>query len=520
MKRFIPSLSLPGLALAALLGGCGPSGEHMSVLAGSELKDLKPLQQDIEQCAGARLDFKFIGTLDGAEELAGGGAYDIAWFSHGKYLSLLDQTRNRIVTQDKIMLSPVVMGVKQSKARAWGWDKSTTLTWRDVADKAASGELRYAMTNPASSNSGFTALVGVAAALSGSQQTFDAGKLDRDALKAFFKGQALVAGSSGWLADAYVREQDRLEGIINYESVLLQLNSGGQLHEPLVLIYPQEGIITADYPIMLLNKDKREPFDTLVQCLKSPQTQSALMVESQRRPAIPQVRPDERFPKNVLVELPFPRTVKEIDELLFTYLDDVRKPSHTVFVLDTSGSMRGRRIDQLRHAMSSLTGLDTSLTGQFARFRARETVVLLPFSGSVGEAVTFTVDNTDAQGESMSALRANIRTLEAAGGTAIYDALTRAYAITAEAMKKDPERFFSIVLLTDGDNTAGISLNDFSGELAGLPADVAKVKTFPIIFGDSNEYEMQRLGEMTGGRTFDGQRHALNLVFKKIRGYQ
>lgn len=518
MKRFITGFSLAGLLLA--LGACSDSANTLTVLAGSELKDLRPLQQDIERCAKVQLEFKYIGTLDGAEELAGGAVYDVAWFSHGKYLSLLEQTRNRIITQDKIMLSPVVMGVKQSKARAWGWEGDKALTWHDVAAKAASGELRYAMTNPASSNSGFTALVGVTAAFSGNQETFDVSTLDSAALKAFFKGQTLTAGSSGWLADAYVQEQDRLDGIVNYESVLLQLNSSNQLRDPLVLIYPQEGIITADYPIMLLNEAKREPYDQLVQCLKSVQTQTDIMVKTQRRPAIAQVRPDARFPNKVLVELPFPRTVTEIDAMLFAYLDEIRKPSHTVFVLDTSGSMGGTRIGSLRHAMSSLTGLDTSLTGQFARFRSRETVVLLPFSNVVGTTLTYTVDNTNAQGEQMRAVRGSIERLEADGGTAIYDALTAAYLITAKAYKEDPERFFSIVLLTDGANTTGTTINQFQTVLAGLPEAVAKVKTFPIIFGDSNAAEMQRLSEMTGGRTFDGQKHALQLVFKKIRGYQ
>ena len=51
------------------------------------------------------------------------------------------------------MLSPVVLGVKTSKARAWGWVNNPNLTWGDVAAKAGSGELHYAMTSPASSSS-------------------------------------------------------------------------------------------------------------------------------------------------------------------------------------------------------------------------------------------------------------------------------------------------------------------------------------------------------------------------------
>ena len=44
--------------------------------------------------------------------------------------------------------------------------------------------------------------------------------------------------------------------MINYESVLLSLNASGKLHEPLDLIYPSEGIVTADYPLLLLNDEQ------------------------------------------------------------------------------------------------------------------------------------------------------------------------------------------------------------------------------------------------------------------------
>jgi Ca-activated chloride channel family protein len=192
----------------------------LTVLAGSELRDLEPLLDDIRRNTGVELEMSYTGTLDGAERLIAGEQVDLAWFSHAKYLNLIQEARNRIVAQEKIMLSPVVLGVKRNKAEAWGWVDNPNLTWKEVVEKAGSGELRYAMTNPASSNSGFTALVGAAAALSGSGDALQSADINKvnDQLKEFFKGQALTAGSSGWLADQYVLEQDRLDGIINYES--------------------------------------------------------------------------------------------------------------------------------------------------------------------------------------------------------------------------------------------------------------------------------------------------------------
>jgi len=503
-----------------LLNACSKSGTPLTVLSGSELKDIKPLLPEIESCSGTSLNFSYIGTLDGAEQLAGGGKYDIAWFSHGKYLSLLMGTGSRIVTQEKIMLSPVVLGIKTSKARQWGWVDKTDLTWNDIAEKAAAKELTFAMTNPASSNSGFTALIGVAAALSGSTGSFDMEKLNRPALKKFFQGQTLTAGSSGWLADTYVKEQDRIDGIINYESVLLQLNASGKLRDQLTLIYPQEGIITADYPIMLLEKSKREVFDKLVQCLRQPELQTKIMQQTQRRPIVPQVKPDARFPKNILVELPFPRTIEEVDSLLFIYLDEIRKPSYTVFVLDTSGSMQGQRIGELKRALSNLTGTDTSITGQFARFRQNETVVMLPFNSKPQPETVFKISNTKSSGEDMQKLRNYIDQLSARGGTAIYSSLQRAFELVAQAKKDNPDWFYSIVLLSDGDNTQGMKFNQFRASFGAIVGDAEGTKVFPILFGSSNEDEMSGLNSLTGGRSFDGHKYALNVVFKSIRGYQ
>ena len=48
------------------------------------------------------------------------------------------------------------------------------------------------------------------------------------------------------------------------------LNAGGQLREPLTLIYPNEGIITADYPFMLLNAAKRDAYQKVVDYLRTP----------------------------------------------------------------------------------------------------------------------------------------------------------------------------------------------------------------------------------------------------------
>src|SRR5262249_21052336 len=226
---------LAGVLAAAVLtwplAACSsaPDAAHtLNVLAGSELRDIEPLLPDLEKKTGIHLNLTYIGTLEGAERIVNGDPADAAWFSHGKYIQLLPGAGSKIVASEKIALSPVVIGVKKSVADRFGWGSGATVTWKDIQAKASDGSFRFAMTNPAASNSGFTALIGVAAALSGSSDSLDTGHIDTDGLKAFFKGQTLTAGSSGFLADAYVREQGSLDGLVNYESILLSLNRGGK----------------------------------------------------------------------------------------------------------------------------------------------------------------------------------------------------------------------------------------------------------------------------------------------------
>ncbi len=488
----------------------------LRVLAGSELKDIEPLLPQLAKDTGVHLKLEYTGTLDGAEQIAQGAAYPMAWFSHAKYLELLEGARGRVLAREKIALSPVIFGVRQSLAQKHGWDKSAP-SWGDLAALAARGELRFAMTNPTSSNSGFSALIALIAALSQDPESFTLTPAQQQTVRDFFKGQRLTAGSSGWLAEAYVREQDRLDGLINYESVLLQLNQGGQLREPLTLIYPREGVVTADYPLLLLDANQREAYDKVVAWLKTPAVQERLMRDTDRRPILPSVALEARFGQHTLIELPFPGQRSVVDRILTAYLDEQRPPAHAYFVIDLSGSMQGERLAQLKTALLNLMGDDTSLSGQFARFRNREQLSFLPFRNFVEAPLDITVLNADTQ--SLQQARAFVQNARADGGTAIFSALLEAYRNLAHEQAMHPERYFSVVLMTDGANTSGISFEQFREQFAQLPPAAQQIKTFPILFGDADAHAMQLVAELTGGRVFDGNKN-LAAAFKTIRGYQ
>jgi Ca-activated chloride channel homolog len=509
------------LLLAAAACGSGAEGEEpadgpdvLRVLAGSEIKDLEPLLRRAEKEAGVKVRLTYTGTLDGAEQVAGGrttGRVDATWFSSNRYLSLIDGAQAKLSTQTKTMVSPVVLGLKPAKAAELGWN-GKPVSWSDIAAAAKDGRFSFGMTNPASSNSGFSALVGVAAALSDADDALSAEQVAAvtPKLKDFFSAQRLTAGSSGWLADAYARDPS-VDGMVNYESVLLGLR------EPVTLVYPSDGVVSADYPLTLLAsapEEKKVLYGKLADWLRTPAVQKDIMTGTHRRPIVPAVTKDAKFGSSELIELPFPNRRSTADELIATYLNQVRVPAEATFVLDTSGSMNGDRIEALRQALVALTGADHSASGAFTRFSNRETVTMIPFNGTAGTPVPFTVPEREPE-PVLARIKEFAEGLNATGGTAIYDGLRAAYDRPVAS-----GHYSSIVLMTDGENTDGIDYAAFEAYFRGLPEERRRTPTFVVLFGESDVEEMNKVAQLTGGAVFDARSTSLSSAFKEIRGYQ
>ncbi|HVK20375.1 MAG TPA: VWA domain-containing protein [Actinokineospora sp.] len=505
-----------------------PEPGKLRILAGSELADLQPVLDKAAQATGVRVEFTFSGTIEGAQALAGGstdGRYDAVWFSSNRYLEALPEAGRRLGNQTKIMASPVVLGLTESKAKALGWaDKP--VTWSDIAIAAGAKSFTYGMTDPSSSNSGFSALVGVASALAGTGSAISAEQVAgvTPVLKQFFAAQAMSAGSSGWLSEAFQRRAtgadpgEKIDGLINYESVLLTLNN--TLPEKLKLIYPTDGVVTADYPLTLLtsaNDAARADHQKLGDYLRGAETQKSIMETTKRRPILPGAPLNTEFGAQSLVELPFPAKQEAFDALLSAYFDQIRRPSRTLYVLDTSGSMSGDRIEALRSAVAGLTGASDDLIGRYRKFRGREEVTLLPFNSGPERPVTFNVPQTGQDAE-LERIREFARGLSANGGTAIYDSLDAAYNTLGANLSAD--KFTSIVLMTDGENSNGSDIDDWERGHRARSAELKRVPVFSVVFGEGDKSELERVAAQTGGRVFDARDGALSDVFREIRGYQ
>lgn len=519
-----------GMVLAAVLGlaGCGqreepapaspakPSAPQamLSVLAGSEIKDIEPALLQAAREANVTLQLSYAGTLDIVERINAGERFDAILPPNGAYPALALATKP--LAREKLFYSRVALGVKTAKAAALGWDKQAP-TWADIAKAAGAGRLRYAMTNPTSSNTGMSALFAVASAVAGKTEDLDIAEVNTQVLTAFLSGQKLTAGSSGWLAEAFVKDPSALDGMVNYEAVILRTNEKLAAVDRLALVYPKDGVISADYPLMLLRPEQRGAYDRLVAALKAPALQRQLATDAFLRPTAPGIALPASLPTDAVAELSFPNRLEVIDAVLSAYQGEWRRPATSIFVLDTSGSMQGGRIDAMREALKVLAGAQASTaSARYARFQSRERVVLVSFSHQVSDPVQVNFERT-----SLAAAQARVTTyadaLQAAGGTGIYAALLQAQALAARERASDPERYVSIVLLTDGVNTDGPDLAAFRQQMQGSGTPT---RVFPILFGEASNADMAALAQFTGGRVFDGRKAALALVFKEIRGYQ
>jgi Ca-activated chloride channel family protein len=515
-----------GAAIALALVACGkrdapppgvqdlvPPAAQFTILAGSELKDLEGAIVGAARTAGVEVKLSYAGTLDIVERVNAGERFDAILPANGAYPALALQTRP--LARDKLFYSRIAFGVKAAKATELGWNARAP-GWAEIAKAAGAGQLRYGMTNATTSNTGMSALFAVASALAGKTEDLAVQDVDQKTLTAFLSGQKLTAGSSGWLAEAYIRTPSAIDAMVNYEAVILRANERLAPADQLTLIYPRDGMISADYPLMLLNDDKHAAYARLVATLKAAPFQRDALSAAFLRPANPEVVASSALPGAAVAELGFPNRLEVIDAVLGAYQAQWRKPATSIFVLDLSGSMKGQRLSSMRDALKVLSGADAATaSARYSAFQSRERVVLITFASKVSAPVwvRFEADRIDA---ARAQLRRQADALVADGGTAIYSALAAAEELARQELAREPDRFVSIVLLTDGESNAGLKVEAFRARYAsGLPARI-----FPILFGEGNVAEMQQIAQLSGGREFDGRKFELGQVFKEIRGYQ
>ncbi|RLK55321.1 substrate-binding domain-containing protein [Actinokineospora cianjurensis] len=487
------------LVLLALLAGCvasPPEAVRLTVLADRELADLQPLLDDLRRETGVELAMEYADDPD-AELAAGRYRHDLAWPVTDRYLHLREKADGRgnpLPTSTTVMSSPLVLGVRPAAAARLG----ATPSWADIADRAAAGELRFGMTDPAGSGSGLAALVGVATAAAGTGGALTSEQVSCVALGGFLTGQVLRPRTSGELLAQFTARQDEVDAVIEHESTLLALNASGKLRAPLEIVYPRDGMMLSRFPLILLDPARRDGYQRATTWLQGERAQRWIMDHTSRRAADPALERPQRLRAPIGNALYFPDRQEVLDALLAAYRRLTSGGTHqVVFVLDYSASMAGPRVQRLRAAFAALSGTGT---GGFARFHLGETITVLRFAGTVLQQQEVTItDQSD-----VDSLAPVVAAAADGRGTAIWSALDQAYrSVRGDAV---------VVLMTDGENNAGISAAEFLG--AGKRA----VPTYAVALGEADPAELDGVARSTGGRVVEATEASLEAAVREIRG--
>ncbi len=517
--------------LFALGGNLGAPETILRIASGSENKPLEPIIQKWAGRNNTTVEMTYIGSVDISREIeAGTGTvFDAVWPAHSIWVELGDQNKTTSGCQS-ILRSPVVLGLRQPIARDLGWIGRDDITIQDIASQASDGAFRLAMTSATQSNSGASAYIGFLYALAGNPDVLGMDDLTNpqvlDATRDLLAQVDRSSGSSGWLKDALVANPQAYDAMINYEAMVLEANEAlvAQGQDPLYLIYPANGISVADSPLCMIDKgdvQKAEAFAALQAHLLSPDTQDEI-IRKGRRAGLIGVSAETSAPiwnsawgvdpARSIAPVPTP-SADVIREALRLFQTELRKPSLTVWVLDVSGSMQGEPLAQLKSAMTLL--LDPqSASLNLLQPSARDITIVIPFSDVTSDPAM--VEGSDPQ--ELNKLLAQIRTLQAGGGTDLYVALGAAL----EAMKPYSDNgtladyLPAIVAMTDGASDTE-NRRALFGYMNGLPYG-RDVPLHAIAFGDADEGQLKELGQASIGRLFDG-REDLAAALRQAKGY-
>lgn len=491
--------------------------KNFRMIVSSENEDLGELLQEFAKEKEVNLEIEYAGTLDIMEKLNSGEVFDSVWASNSIWLYMLDNVSTS--NSKSTSINPVVFAIRKSKAEKLGFIGKDIYT-EDIVNAIRSGELTFSMSNPTQTNTGATAYLGLLSTLSGNPEVLTESNLQDENLKSelvtLFSGLERSSGSESFLEEMFLNGS--YDAVVTYEFSIININKELEAkgEESLYVLYPIDGVSISDSPLAYINNkddNKKEFFTALQEYILSDEGQAELAARGRRtwyggiNPNADKTVFNPSWGINTekyIVPVKYPST-SIIRQALGMYQTEFRKPIHTVFCLDYSGSMYPDGYQQLIDAMSYILD-EAKASENLLQFASKDKISIIPFNGRIlGEWHT---DN----GTDTSELINNILSLSPTGATNIYDSSTRALEILED---EDISTYnLSIVLMTDGMSNMG-SYSTLSRKYKEIGKDIP---IYSIMFGDAYEQDLMQVANLTNAKVFDGRLDLLR-AFKEVRGY-
>ncbi len=531
-KQRLLSWCLVLLAVLNIAGTCDTektySSTKLTIVSGSENKMLEDLIQEFAERKRTTIQVEYQGSVDISNLIRQGTAnpYDAVWPANSIWINLGD-TQGVIKHTESILRSPVVFGVRQSKAQELGWNQNP-VTVADILTAAESGQLKFAMTSATQSNSGASAYLGFLSAFAESPDVLLETHLQQsavvDRVKRLLKTIDRSSGSSGWLKDLMLESREgQYDAMVNYEAMVIEYNQHLGNREPLCAVYPVDGLVVADSPLGYVNKgdvEKEQLFQELKAYLLSDAVQNELIKRGRRAGGLfgfdsSKTSADVFNPgwcidvDRTLTSVRVP-SQSVIEEALLLYQERLRKPSFTAYVLDYSGSMADAGEADMKAAMALLLD-QTQAQEHLLQPTPRDIHLVIPFNGApIG---IWQVQGNDPQ--ELKALLTKIQQLPANGGTDIYSPTGLALELIATADVNLQDYFPAVILMTDGKSE--MEMNDLFNQHPSYQPH-QDIPVFGIAFGNAHDSQLREITNFARGRLFDGKRNLVH-AFKQAKGY-
>jgi Ca-activated chloride channel family protein len=543
------------LTLAVLAAGaaCKRTGDAAQVDAssvgvtvayGSEKKTWLEEQAKAFAASGAktkagkpiRLDLKALGSGEAVQGILA-GSLKPAVFSPASsaYITLLNDawlgqpghTAPLSPSGEAVVLSPVVVALWKPMAEALGWP-GKQLGWADLMKVAQNpkgwaafgrpewGAFKLGHTHPEYSSSGLLAVLAESYAGAKKRRGLAAGdaahKDTREFVARVERSIVHYGKSTGFFADRMLaRGPSYLSAAVLYENLVIE--SYAKAPSPsLVSIYPTEGTFWADHPYAILDAswvtaEQREGAEQFLAFLKRAEAQQRALALG-FRPADPKIAigapidaahgADPKEPQ-ALLDVPDAGALKAVVEAFRA----TKRPTDVALVLDKSGSMNGRPLDEAKAgATAFLRSLGDGDEVSLSFFDNRIYPPVGPMRLGTGRAE----------------LLARVDGLVAGGGTSLYDATAAAYRDALQRAQRDPDKIHALVVMTDGrDESSRMGLEQLTGSLA---REGAPVKVFTIAYGsEADPLVLGRIAEAAQGTSYRGSAETIVQVYQEVAAF-
>ena len=358
--------------------------------------------------------------------------------------------------------------------------------WKDYDSSINRKQIYFGFTNPQISSTAVSALLTqyYSATSPQSEQLSLSEVKSNQAQKTVQNYQKLIrqySNNTVVFRDYLGRGPDYIDMLPLAENDLIFVNQGKSQNKPpekLVMLYPKDGSIVHDYPMVIpeadwVSQEQKDAARSFIEYSLSSDVQQKYL-ENGLRPANPNVQlgtpitqefgVDQNQPKKVL-KIPTGEVISQI-QLNF---DFVKKPAKITLLIDTSGSMAGDKIAQAKKALQLFVNKSS----------AKNEVGLSSFDSSQRVLV-----QPQSLESSKGQITSGINELIATGGTALYDALVQSTEdFNSSNGQKGVTR--AIILLSDGQDTSSskYKLADVVKKLEESQKSDSPILVLPIAYG-------------------------------------